>query len=261
MPSTSGKDAAVPIACEELRSKMLDVWYSISPPALPPCLDAGERARRDRFVFEKHRHAFAQAHTLKRLVLSCYEPDLAPHDWRFENSAQGKPAIVQPFPYQFNLSHSGSGVAVAIAEAEVGVDIELCRSMPRMQALAETVFHPDERRWLWRQPSAETGFFRLWTLKEAVLKAAGTGLSYPPARFCCEGLDGEAAITARIADSRWRCLTRYVGDFALSVAVPHGFAAGNVRHLCIESKPQPVSVPGPRAPAVSELMRHVRVIE
>ncbi len=240
---------------------MLDIWYSTSPLALSPCLNAEEQRRRDRFVCDGDRHAFTQAHTLKRLVLSYYEPELAPRGWRFENRRQGKPAIVQLFPYQFNLSHSGSSVAVAIAEAEVGVDIERCGPMPHMEALAERVLHPDERRWLWRQPSAEAGFFRLWTLKEALLKAAGTGFSYPPSRFCCEGLDGKDATTAWIEDSRWRCLTRYVGDFALSVAVPYDLAVRNVRYLCVESKPQPGSALSPRVPAVNELLRYVRVVE
>lgn len=240
---------------------MLDVWYSISPPSLSPCLDTEEQRRRDRFLFDKDRHAFTKAHTLKRLVLSYYEPDLPPNGWRFEEREWGKPVIVQLVPHQFNLSHSGSSVAVAIAEADVGVDIELCRPMPRIEALAETVFHPGELRWLWRQSSIETSFFRLWTAKEALLKAAGTGFSYPPARFCCEGLDDEDATTAWVAGSRWRCLTRYMGEFALSVAVPYDFPVSDVRHLCVESKPQPGSALGWGLPAVDELLRYVRIIE
>jgi 4'-phosphopantetheinyl transferase len=237
---------------------MLDVWYSISPPPLSPCLNIEERRRRDRFLFDKHRHAFTQAHTLKRLVLTSYEPGMAPQAWRFENRAGGKPVIVQPTRYQFNLSHSESSVAVAIARTEVGVDIELCRPLPRLAALAESVFHPGEQRWLWRQSCLETSFFRLWTLKEALLKAAGTGFSYHPARFCCDALDGGAA-TAWVAGARWRCLSRYVGDFALSVAIPYDAPASDLRHVCVESTPQPAPAPGLASPVVDELLQYVRV--
>jgi 4'-phosphopantetheinyl transferase superfamily protein len=240
---------------------MLDVWYSISPPPLSPCLDPAEQRRRDRFLFDRGRHAFTNAHTLKRLVLSCYQPGLPPGGWRFASSERGKPAIVQPVPYRFNLSHSGPSVAVAVADADVGVDIERCRPMPRMGAVAETVFHPAERRWLWRQSSIETHFFRLWTMKEALLKAAGTGFSYPAARFCCEGLDNENVTTAWVAGFRWRCFTRYVGVFALSVAVPYDFPDSGARYFSIELEPQAGLVPDLAQRAVGKLLRYVRMVE
>lgn len=238
---------------------MLDVWYSIDPPALPCCLDAEETRRRDRFVFGGDRRAFTQAHSLKRLVLSCYEPGVAPCDWRFRTAHSGKPAVVQPIPYRFNISHSGRSVAMAVAGAEVGVDIERRRSVPHMDALAESVFHPEERRWLRRQPSVETGFFRLWTRKEALLKAAGVGLSHSPALFCCHGLDDDGGATAWVAGSRWRCFSRDLGEFALGFAVPYDFPVSDVRHLCVEPTPARYAA-APVLPALNELSRYVRVV-
>ena len=238
---------------------MLDVWYSISPPLLSHCLSSEEKRRRDRFMFGKDRRAFAQAHTLKRLVLTCYEPSLQPDAWRFEAGAQGKPAIAQPVSYRFNLSHSASSVAIAIARTEVGVDIERRRPLPRLEGVAENVFHPDELRWLWRQPCVEASFFRLWTLKEAVLKGAGTGFSYHPSRFCCVGLDDGGAVTARVAGSRWRCESRYIGELALSVAIPYDAPAVTVRHLCIEPVPQPTPALASASSAAGELLQYVRM--
>src|SRR3954452_22149102 len=152
---------------------MLDIWCSLSPPAAPWCLSADEVQRRDRFAQPRLRDAYAGAHSLKRRVLSHYLPEHAPLSWQFVSGAAGKPAAAPPFPHCFNLSHSDHCVAIAIADAEVGVDIERLRPMPSAPSLAQWVLHVDERRWYERHGHDLETFFRLWTLKEALLKAAG----------------------------------------------------------------------------------------
>lgn len=240
---------------------MLDIWYSLSSPSLQTCLSEEEQLRQARFVFAKHRASFAQAHTLKRLVLSFYEPTIQPSEWQFEKGPHGKPAVKQPYPYRFNLSHSESSIAIAIAKTEIGVDIELCRPLPHLESLVETVFHPLEQRWLWRQASIERSFFRLWTIKEAVLKATGAGLSQAPNQFLCEGLEGEPMVTASLAGTTWCCISRQVGDYALSFAVPVESCLADVRHLQVGVALPPPSPLNSPLPAVSELLRCVDIVD
>lgn len=92
----------------------------------------------------------------------------------------------RPVDIGFNVSHSGWHGLIAVAPAgRVGVDLEECVPRLDFDRLIEAVFGPDERANL----AAVAGddrirlFFRLWTLKEAVAKAIGTGLSFDVSRF------------------------------------------------------------------------------
>jgi 4'-phosphopantetheinyl transferase len=71
-------------------------------------------------------------------------------------------------------------VAVAIAEGtEVGVDVEPTDRRAESMKLAERFFAPEEVALL-RAVEGEARrdlFFAIWTLKEAVIKATGQGLS------------------------------------------------------------------------------------
>ncbi|CAH1648068.1 MAG: 4'-phosphopantetheinyl transferase superfamily protein [Chelatococcus sp.] len=77
-----------------------------------------------------------------------------------------------------SLSHSGSYVAVATADCPVGIDIEEVAGTDAL-ALAREWFSPTEAAAVEdASPAAQNMvFFGYWTAKEAVLKAAGAGLS------------------------------------------------------------------------------------
>jgi 4'-phosphopantetheinyl transferase len=78
-----------------------------------------------------------------------------------------------------SVSHGRGITAVAIAElGPVGVDVEPIRPLPAV-ALARRWFAPAEAAWLHAQPPAHAAaaFLRLWTVKEAIGKALGTGLA------------------------------------------------------------------------------------
>ncbi|MES2439183.1 MAG: 4'-phosphopantetheinyl transferase superfamily protein [Verrucomicrobiota bacterium] len=95
----------------------------------------------------------------------------------------GKPILAPPHHWlHFNLSHCNDLAAIAIcAYGPVGIDLE---SMNRAEGLleCETSFcHPEEIADLPGEASARAfQLLRIWTAKEAVLKALGTGLSHPP---------------------------------------------------------------------------------
>jgi len=81
----------------------------------------------------------------------------------------------------FNVAHSGEvALLVFSLEGSVGVDVERLDANRRMIELAERYFHPSEAARLRGAPEAERLrlFYRMWTLKEALLKAWGEGLSF-----------------------------------------------------------------------------------
>ncbi|GLQ97974.1 4'-phosphopantetheinyl transferase family protein [Dyella mobilis] len=119
----------------------------------------------------------------------------------------GRPELASPWNrlLQFNWSHSGGKAVIAVARDIVpGIDIERIRPRPRAIALAERFFHPDECSDLSALDAAqrEYAFLRVWTGKEAVVKALGRGvafgldrlrLSVPPREPGLLWLDGDDA--------------------------------------------------------------------
>jgi 4'-phosphopantetheinyl transferase len=203
---------------------MVDVWFAHAHAVAPHALDDDEQARASRFLCPRAAATYRAAHTLARRVLSHYRPEVAPAAWRFGANTWGKPVVVPPLSAPgFNLSHSGDLLAIAVAGAEVGVDVERLRPMAHLDEVARHVFHPRELRWLARQPQALPAFFRLWTLKEALLKAAGTGFSHPAKLLCWQELDAPRPIAA-FGGRAWVGATRAIDDDGaiLSVAVPSG---------------------------------------
>lgn len=94
-----------------------------------------------------------------------------------EYAEKAKPILLGG-PY-FNLSHSGDYVILAVSENEVGADIE--RIGPYKEKLVRRCCTEDELSWLSLREG--TAFYRLWTGKEAVMKATSYGLSMDPGSF------------------------------------------------------------------------------
>ena len=136
-----------------------------------------------RFRFAADRDAFLAAHGLLRLMLAA-ATGRAPESLRFTASPAGKPLLDgDPEGFHFSLAHSRRWVACAVAPIPVGIDVEAAdRPVP---ALVLDRFAPAEARLVRALPATEVrrAFYRLWTLKEAILKATGEGLRRSLASF------------------------------------------------------------------------------
>jgi len=145
---------------------------------LPP--DECERA--DRFLVDVARRAFVASRGALRITLSHYL-QVDPQEIRFDYTEKGKPFLTSSDganPIRFNLSHSGKCALIVIANShEVGVDIELIQDRPDLYETAGRFFSQGEQALLERLPPLErhSAFYRIWTHKEAVLKAAGQGIT------------------------------------------------------------------------------------
>lgn len=140
-------------------------------------LSEAEREQAARFHFERNRLEYVAAHALLRLMLS-EAAGGAPGDWAFEAEPDGKPVVEGRRGPHFNLSHCQGLVACAVsAQVAIGVDVEPVDRRAPLD-VAERWFAPAERAWLFALPEAERalGFFRLWTMKEAFIKATGKGI-------------------------------------------------------------------------------------
>jgi 4'-phosphopantetheinyl transferase len=167
-------------------------------------LDEEERVRAGRFFRAADRQQFIAAHGMLRAFLS-YFIGGAPQDWRFITGSHGKPALHPVHRLQgidFNISHTNGAVACAIAQGfAIGVDIENEENTGNHLDIAETYFAPAEFMLLRATPAAERKalFFRLWTLKEAYIKALGRGLSITLDRFAFS----LSPIAISFSDANW----------------------------------------------------------
>lgn len=154
-----------------------------SPEQFKEDLSADERARAARLRSPKIQHRFIASRGILRRILGSYL-GLEPGQLVFTYGAQGKPALggAGDAKLSFNLSHSGSLVVYAVSSGmDVGVDIEQVHLLSDLDATAATILSTPELAELQALPPAERmhRFFTLWTCKEAVLKAAGSGLTHP----------------------------------------------------------------------------------
>ena len=153
-----------------LSEEVAEAWASI--------LSEEERASWKSFRFERHRREYLTTRALVRTALSQYHP-LAPEAWCFQSNAHGKPTTNPNCGLQFNLSNSPALVVCLIAKG--------CR---RRGCRALRPCRKDRRgrpRWFSQLELAKLETLRgherldralsLWTLKEAYIKARGTGMS------------------------------------------------------------------------------------
>ena len=90
----------------------------------------------------------------------------------------GKPYLRDYSQLAFNHSHSQKNYALvsSLKIADLGVDVEDLDRTVRFDALAKHAFHPEEYQ-MWQDLDCDPTFwFKVWTTKEAILKASGFGI-------------------------------------------------------------------------------------
>ncbi|PRY76677.1 4'-phosphopantetheinyl transferase [Yoonia maritima] len=103
-----------------------------------------------------------------------------PSDVAFDTGWNGKPRIKGAAGPSFSISHSGRRAVIAVTHtAPVGIDIELQRDRKLDRKTGQRFFAPDEAAALKPLSDQEHHhtFTRLWTFKEAFIKATGEGLA------------------------------------------------------------------------------------
>ncbi len=98
------------------------------------------------------------------------------------DGARGMPRLSPPDSESgltFNLSHAGDAALCAVgAGAELGIDLECEKPRAAIDRLARRCFVPEESAAFLGAPQSGrvAAFYRIWTVKESVLKASGQGI-------------------------------------------------------------------------------------
>jgi acyl transferase domain-containing protein/phosphopantetheinyl transferase len=133
---------------------------------------------------------------------------LFPCQIRVGNDAAGRPWARGPAGEEFHVSLAHSGhlaVAVAAEHGPVGIDVEPVTD----RSIADVALTEAEAALVDRSADRPELLVRLWTAKEAVAKATGTGLGGRPRRFAVTGLDANGC-TVTVDGRGWPVRHRVV---------------------------------------------------
>ena len=160
-------------------------WLDLTDTALAEfrsTLSNQEQERAARFGSHQARIRFVAARGYLRAILGACLGS-RPQDIEFACGPKGKPSLCGALSHsglQFNLAHSGDLAVFAVAlHGVVGIDVEQIRPIPELPAMIEQFYSARECAHL-KQLSGEeqlTAFLKIWTKKEAWLKASGDGLT------------------------------------------------------------------------------------
>jgi len=186
-------------------------------------LSDDEKARQRSFVSPELRRRFGAARAGLRTLLGRHL-DRDPRSLAFATGEFGKPRLAGDGQVHFNLSHCEDRAVLAISNAEVGVDLERERPIEHVD-LAKRYFHANEVAAITAsrdEAEQRRAFFLVWTLKEAVVKALGTGLSTPLDSFEVAIGASKPALTVAPTGALqpWWLHAALADDYCCALAVP-----------------------------------------
>lgn len=189
-------------------------------------LSEEELSKASGMLREQARMRFIVARGLLRCTLAGYlQRD--PRELQFVIGEHGKPALAG-HDLAFNLSHTEDSLLLAVSNLQtVGVDVETVRPRKSLREIARRCFSAREfAHWQQLPPAEQTRqFFRLWTIKEAFVKAVGRGIALGLER--CEtdidNPDGFSVVPEEYAPaSAWLASELEQGDqLAAALVVPN----------------------------------------
>ncbi len=140
--------------------------------------------------------------TLLSLIAE-YTNDI-PENIELQITDSGKPYLLPDHAgdcLQFSLADSNGLAIYGFAkDGPIGVDLEEVVPLPDWQDMADVCLSSFEKEWISQLAAEvqESVFLRIWTIKEAYLKAIGTGLSVAPATIEVENNQPEGYRIRRV---------------------------------------------------------------
>jgi len=174
-----------------LETHILTVWFcdlrGVCEPDMENLCRILDPAEQDFASRLKNRNAQARyiaSHTLSRLMVAELT-GLKPDGLVYRSDANGTPAfddVTSGARFPISLSRTDGLVASAYCpDFDFGIDVEQCLPANADRQLVQSMFSEPEQQ-IFQDLDGEEfeeAFFKVWTLKEAYVKAEGLGLSLP----------------------------------------------------------------------------------
>ncbi len=145
-------------------------------------INDAEKERYNRFISEKDKLRFACGRIFSKMIAAAYL-GLKAEDIHICADKNSKPKIKEHSNIlKYNISHSGDMVLIAFSVyGEIGIDIEQFDPGINVSEMY-SVFHSEEIKAL-ADGDRKKIFYRIWTAKEAYVKAVGKGFFIAPNSF------------------------------------------------------------------------------
>ena len=175
-------DNSIHIWCANLDQpgEVVSGFYSI--------LSDNEKTKIKKYISKGLRSRHIVSTGLARVLISNYTT-YKPNDIIFKYNEFGKPFVSPDSNGNnlfFNLSHSYNYVVyVFTRNMPIGIDVEKVKELADMEGVVDLCFSESEKKWFSKVSSdkKEEIFYKIWTAKEAYIKAIGKGFSFSPKRI------------------------------------------------------------------------------
>jgi len=141
-------------------------------------LSEQEQLKADRYRFTSDRNRYVLGHIAFRYLAAKYL-NIQPAKVLIEKDKNNKPFIANEHnDLNFNISHSGNKILLTfdIDNRLLGIDVERIDKQYEFKPVIKDYFTNEEQRFILEENSRDR-FFQVWTRKEALMKALGTGLT------------------------------------------------------------------------------------
>ena len=138
-------------------------------------LSASELEKLNRIVRQQDKDTFLVSNLMKKILCGKYL-NILPEEVRLAEGDNKKPYLPDHPNLHFNTSHSGDWVVFIFSNYPCGIDLEKIQWDFDSSGVMDISFHQQEKEFVLQSANPLLSFFRIWTMKESLLKATGKGL-------------------------------------------------------------------------------------
>lgn len=220
---------------EELQQSKAVLFYAINGEMLTPALESfltpNELAELVSFYDEGRKKQYAISRWLLKNLLKTML-NIPANEITFERTPLGKLFLSKSqnrIEIEFNISHTKEITILGFCKGiQIGVDVEKIRDKQSAFQVANRFFQPNEIGWINEPGLSEdlrlSRFYRLWSLKEAVIKATGGGVFKNIQQFFFTEENGKLMLKSSVEP--WSCSKNWdifeynnIKDHACSIAL------------------------------------------
>jgi 4'-phosphopantetheinyl transferase len=134
-----------------------------------------EKNRANRYHFSNDKNRFIICRTVLKFLLA-KQTGLDVNEIVLDKYSDKKPYLPSHPSVFFNVTHAGDCAVIAIAKEPVGVDIEYVNKDFDYNEILSGIFNKSEIHEVFNSNNKQRTFYKLWTRKEAIVKATGKGI-------------------------------------------------------------------------------------
>lgn len=134
-----------------------------------------EKNRANRYHFSNDKNRFIISRTVLKFLLS-KQTGLDVKEIVLDKYSNKKPCLPSHPSVFFNVTHAGDYALIAIAKEPVGVDVEYVNRDFEYNEILSGIFNKSEIHEVFNSNNKQRTFYKLWTRKEAIVKATGKGI-------------------------------------------------------------------------------------